>query len=139
MGRDEPIPVPRPSNEPQEGMTEATGNLTPDDADDAFVPAETRELTDPGAGRDVTAAAHRRSEERRASGSDDPGSLIARRENMPPNDRDGGYGSEHGLSGDDPAYAEEAHLPEGPNRGAHPRRDTDVGGDQERDPIDDRF
>lgn len=135
---DQDDPAPRPSDEPQEGMTEATGNLTPDDADDAFVPAETRELTDPGAARDMTAAAHRRREERRASRPDDPGSLIPRREDMPPNDRDGGYGSEHGLSGDDPAYAEEAHLPEDPNR-RRPLRDTDVGGDQEGDPADDRF
>jgi hypothetical protein len=29
------------------GMTGATGNLTPDNANEDFVPAETRELTDP--------------------------------------------------------------------------------------------
>ena len=29
------------------GMTGATGSLTPDGADEDFIPAETRELTDP--------------------------------------------------------------------------------------------
>ena len=29
------------------GMTGATGSLTPEGADDEFIPAETRELTDP--------------------------------------------------------------------------------------------
>lgn len=120
-------------------MTEATGSLTPDGADEAFVPAETRELTDARAARDMTAAAHRRRDTRRASGSDDPGSLITRQENTQPNDRDGGYGSEHGLSGDDPAYVEETHLPSNPNRAARARRGTEVGGDLLREPADDRF
>lgn len=39
------------------GMTGATGNLTPDKANEDFVPAETRELTDP---------AHRPTEESEA-------------------------------------------------------------------------
>lgn len=120
-------------------MTEATGSLTPDDGDEAFVPAETREVTDPGAARDLTAAGHRRREERRASGPDDPGSLIPRGEQMPPNDRDGGYGSEHGLAGDDPAYLEQPRLPQDPNAGGRPRGETSVGGDETREPADDRF
>ena len=33
------------------GMTGATGNLTPDTADDDFIPAETREVTEPKRGR----------------------------------------------------------------------------------------
>jgi hypothetical protein len=39
----------------QGGMTGATGNLTPSDADDEFVPAETREINDPDAARRATA------------------------------------------------------------------------------------
>src|SRR4029079_11847657 len=37
------------------GMPGATGNLTPDVADEDFIPAETRELTDPAAARQLTA------------------------------------------------------------------------------------
>ena len=138
---DERFPAPRPSNEPLDGMTGATGNLTPDDADDAFVPAERREIDDPGAARDMTAAAHRRREARRATTDDDPGSLIARRDDLPPNDRDGGYGSEHGLSGEDPAYLEETRLPQ-PSRPAPstpPTRGSRMGADEKHAPEDDRF
>lgn len=91
-------------------MTEATGHLTPDDPDHPFVPAETRELTDPAAARRLTAAAHRRREARRGEARDDPGRLIPKGEATAPNDRDGGYGSEHGLAGNDPAYRQEDHL-----------------------------
>ena len=37
------------------GMTGATGNLTSDNEDEEFVPAETRALTDPAAVRQMTA------------------------------------------------------------------------------------
>jgi len=138
MNDPEKLPAPGPSARPPEAMTEASGSLTPDDPDGAFVPAERREISDPGAARDVTAAAHRRREARRAAGHDDPGSLMPRGDDMPPNDRDGGYGSEHGLSGDDPAYAEEEHLPRAPAMppmGGEPR----IGGDEKLDPGADRF
>ena len=36
------------------GLTGATGNLTPDDADEAFVPGERREIEDPDARARVT-------------------------------------------------------------------------------------
>jgi hypothetical protein len=38
------------------GMTGATGSLTPDNADDDFVPAETREMTGPKSARRPTVA-----------------------------------------------------------------------------------
>jgi hypothetical protein len=53
----------------QGGMTGATGNLTPDEPDEAFVPAETREMSDPLAARQLTEAAHRRAEDRLAPDS----------------------------------------------------------------------
>lgn len=122
------------------GLTGATGRLTPDDPDDAFVPAETREINDAEAARDVTAAAHRRREERVAGAADDPGSLRALGEDTPPNDRDGGYGSEHGLAADDPAYRQEEHLPPppGPAPGAG-GGGTRIGGDEVRSPEDEHL
>ena len=123
------------------GMTGATGRLTPDDPDDAFVPAETREVTDAAAARDITAAAHRRREDRAGEERDEPGSLRPRGEATPPNDRDGGYGSEHGLAGDDPAYREEEHLPPRPAGPApgHAPGATRMGGDEVRSPEDEHF
>lgn len=118
-------------------MTGATGSLTPDDADDEFVPAETRELTDATAARDLTAAAHRRSQERSLRQPDEPGRLLEREERTAPNDRDGGYGSERGLAGDDPAYREEAHLP--PASRPDPGGRTRIGGDEVRSPEDEHF
>ena len=38
----------------QGGLTGATGSLTPSDPDDEFVPAETREMSDPPAARRIT-------------------------------------------------------------------------------------
>jgi hypothetical protein len=57
----------------QGGMTGATGNLTSDEPDEAFVPAETREISDPAAARQLTESAHRRAEARQAERPDDPG------------------------------------------------------------------
>jgi hypothetical protein len=54
------------------GMTGATGNLTPDEPDQVFMPAETREISDPSAARKLTASAHRRAEGRQAENDDDP-------------------------------------------------------------------
>jgi hypothetical protein len=39
----------------QGGLTGATGSLTPSDPDDEFVPAETREISDPDPARRITA------------------------------------------------------------------------------------
>ena len=125
------------------GMTGATGNLTSDTADEDFVPAETRELTDPEAAGQLTAATHQRAEERRAEGTE-PGQLLERGDQTAPNDRDGGYGSAKGLSADDPAYRleehgtpAERHSPgrHSPARGA----ETVLGGDEQRDPEEEHF
>ena len=119
----------------QGGMTGATGSLTPSEseAEEEFVPAETREMSDPRAARQLTAAAHRRAETRRAEESDEPGSLIERGDATAPNARDGGYGSEKGLAADDPAYRMEVHPPAPseaadaePSRLSRPR----IGGDE---------
>jgi hypothetical protein len=106
-----PFPAPPRSDQGLGGLTGADGSLTPDDPDDAFVPAETREVSEPGAARAVTAAAHRRREAREGMLVDEPGSLIERGDDTAPIARDGGYGSQHGLAPDDPAYREEKTLP----------------------------
>jgi hypothetical protein len=51
-------------------MTGATGNLTPSDPDDEFVPAETREMNDPRAVRRTNAQTHRVGEDRDEPQSD---------------------------------------------------------------------
>ena len=119
-------------------MTGATGSLTPDNEDDEFVPAETREMTDAAGARDITAAAHRRREARRGRRPDEPGRLLEREERTAPNDRDGGYGSERGLASDDPAYREEAHLPPAASR-PEPGGGTRIGGDEVRSPEEEHL
>lgn len=121
------------------GMTGATGNLTPDEPDDEFVPAETREISDPAAARQLTAAAQGRAEARQAGEKDDPGRLRALDADTPPNARDGGYGSEKGLAPDDPAYRiEERALP--PREGPAPvDRSSILGGDERHDPEEEHL
>ncbi len=135
--RDPRFPAP-PSGETEGAgaLTGATGNLTPDDADEEFVPAETREMSDATAARDVTASAHRRREARNADRTDEPGRLRDRDDRTAPNDRDGGYGSESGLAGDDPAYREDAHLPP-PGKPAG--GETRIGGDEVHSPEDEHL
>jgi hypothetical protein len=109
-------------------MTGATGALTPPDADEAFVPAERREIEDPFEGRRGTAALKRESEEL----SPDRGAPEVERHGGPTNlaERNAGYGSEHGLSPGDPAYRMEEHLPP-PDSG--PPREPDEDGDERRE------
>jgi hypothetical protein len=135
--RDPRFPAPPSGDEGAGAMTGATGNLTPDGEDDEFVPAETREMSDAAAGRDVTAAAHRRREARSADRTDEPGRLIERGEQTAANDRDGGYGSESGLSGDDPAYREELHMPRAEK--PEPGGPTRIGGDEVHSPEDEHL
>jgi hypothetical protein len=120
------------------GMTGATGNLTSDNAAEEFVPAETRELTDPTAARRLTATAHERAEARRREGSD-PGQLLERGDQIAPNDRDGGYGSSSGLSADDPAYRLEEHAAPADPRPSSRGGDTVLGGDERREPDDEHL
>jgi hypothetical protein len=123
----------------QGGMTGATGNLPPEGADEVFVPAETREISDPTAARRLTAAAHRRAEARHAEVPDDPGRLRELEAETAPNARDGGYGSEKGLAPDDPAYRiEERALPPREEPAIRERAPV-LGGDERHDPEDEHF
>ncbi|HEX6655401.1 MAG TPA: hypothetical protein VF153_04230, partial [Candidatus Limnocylindria bacterium] len=88
----------------QGGLTGATGSLTPSDPDDEFVPAETREISDPNAARRITADVHRRADDRGAGSPDNPEGPEHVRDDRPQATRSGGYGSGSGLSAEDPAY-----------------------------------
>lgn len=91
------------------GLTGATGDLTPDDTDAAFEPGERREFGDPALQAEMTAAQGARADAQHGD--------IGRPEDLPVGgptnlaDRDAGYGSEHGLDPDDPAYRMESHPP----------------------------
>lgn len=138
MGERDRFPAPPEGGDELGALTGATGSLTPDDPDDAFVPAETREMSEPGAARDITAAAHRRADARRAEAPDAPGRLRGLEDRTAPNDRDGGYGSEHGLAAADPAYREEEHVAPPPPRESGPS-ETRLGGDEAHDPEGEHF
>jgi hypothetical protein len=88
-------------------MTGATGSLTPDSATDEFVPAERREISDPAHLRDVTVT-QRREGDRRHPDVGEPEDQPVRGPTELAN-LDAGYGSEHGLRPDDPAYRMERH------------------------------
>ena len=136
--REPRFPAPPPGRAEDAGaLTGATGSLTPDDADEEFIPAETREISGAAAAHEVTAAAHRRREARNAEREDEPGRLRELEDRTAPNDRDGGYGSERGLAGDDPAYREETHLPPVSRPGSGGA--TRIGGDEVRSPEDEHF
>ena len=84
----------RPNETGGGAMTGATGDLTPDDADEAFRPGELREVADPAHQAEVTSAqVHAAPAQHGETGGP-----------TEPADRESGYGSEHGLSPDDPAY-----------------------------------
>jgi hypothetical protein len=124
----------------QGGMTGATGNLTPDEPDEAFVPAETREISDPAAARQLTAAAHRRAEARRNVETDDPTGPPVEDAAKSQAGRSGGYGSGKGLAPDDPAYRiEEQALPSVSGRQKPRERGPILGGDERHDPEDEHL
>jgi hypothetical protein len=107
-------------------MTGATGDLTPDDADEAFVPAELREIGDPEHQADVTTS-HGRAAPAQRGDLGSPGDTHGG--DAP---RDGGSGSGHGLSGADPAYRMESRGPASEEErhrrheeGEHRRTETD--------------
>ena len=105
----------RPDRSGDGGMTGATGDLTPDDAVGEFIPAERREISDPEHQAEVTTAHGRGAPaqhgERGAPGESHGGGGAP---------RDGGTGSEHGLSGGDPAYRMESRT--GPSSADRHRR-----------------
>ncbi len=139
MEKRDRFPAPPSEGDDLGAMTGATGSLTPDDPDEAFVPAETREMSSAEDARDITAAARRRADQRRTEAADEPGRLLARDDRTAPNDRDGGYGSEHGLAGDDPAYRQEEHLSRPRARHGVTERETRLGGDEMRSPEEEHF
>ncbi|MCV0403605.1 MAG: hypothetical protein K5924_07815 [Chloroflexi bacterium] len=110
------------------GMTGATGDLTPDASTRAFEPGELKEVAGPESQADVTVDQASRAPAQ-AGDIGEPGEDRA--EGGPTNmaTRESGYGSEHGLSPDDPAYEME-----GPTRPASEpepssRPETRIGGD----------
>ena len=121
----------------QGGLTGATGSLTPSDPDDEFIPAETREISDPDAARRVTADTHRRGEDRGARQSDPQGPDHVD-ERKPQATRGGGYGTGGGLSEEDPAYRMEERVMPGRER---PPNDAPaiLGGDVQGDPEDEHL
>ena len=100
------------------GLTGVTGDLTPDDADEPFVPAERREQAGDEAQGSVTyrrgASAAAPRGEIGAPGEEPPGAAALNRES--------GYGSQHGLSPEDPAYRMEVHPPAGAGDSPPPRQ-----------------
>ena len=116
-------------------MTGATGDLTPDDRQRDFEPGELREVADPHHQADVTRSqgAHAPAQSGEVG---DPGGELE--EGGPTNmaTRESGYGSEHGLSPDDPAYRMESRPAEETPEPAD--RDTRIGGDDTTE-GEDRF
>jgi hypothetical protein len=109
------------------GMTGATGDLVPERTDDPFDPGERREVEDPEHHADVTESQGRHASSAHGDGGD-PGysQPVGGPTNMA--SRDDGYGAEHGLNPEDPAYRMETHPSPTP---AHGRPDeTMIGGDE---------
>ena len=113
-------------------MTGATGDLTPDDTDESFVPGERREVEDAESRAAVTyrqgaGAPAQHGEVGDPGGEDVDGgpTEMAKRES--------GYGSEHGLAPNDPAYRMEVHppaqSPAGDEERSRPSRPR-IGGDE---------
>jgi hypothetical protein len=116
----------RPNPSGGGGMTGATGDITPEGADEPFVPAELREISDPEHQADVTTAQGRvAAAQHEEQGSPD----AAASGGAAP--RDAGYGSEHGLSTTDPAYRMEARHRSTEHESRRPSDDGDEFADHE--------
>lgn len=115
----------RPNEAGRGGMTGATGDLTPDESDHPFVPAELREISDPEHQAEVTTA-----QGRHAPGQHGGSGEISDAAGEGGAPRDAGYGSEHGLSSADPAYRMESRPEPQHDRGRE-RGDTDEHTDHE--------
>jgi hypothetical protein len=121
----------------QGGLTGATGNLTPSEPDDEFVPAETREISDPKAARRVTAELHRQAAERAVGSPAGAAGSDPVSDDKPQSTRSGGYGSGRGLSAEDPAYRlEERAVPPAEQPAGN---ETILGGDERHDPDEEHF
>lgn len=115
------------------GLTGATGDLTPEAPDQAFEPGERREVAGPDRAQVTyhqgSAAPAQQGEvgQPEDASAEGPTNLA---------ERESGYGSEHGLSPEDPAYAMEVHPPGG--SADPPRDETRIGGDERTD-TEERF
>lgn len=112
------------------GMTGATGDLTPDEAQRDFEPGEWREAVDPAHHANVTHVLAARAPAQQGE-IGDPGGELEEGGATSMAARESGYGSEHGLSPDDPAYRMEIR-PEERQEAARPR-DPRIGGDERTD------
>lgn len=112
-------------------MTGATGDLTPDEIQRDLVTGERREVSDPERQADVTQAQAARAPAQSGDLGDPGGDLV---EGGPTNMaiRESGYGSEHGLSPEDPAYRMDVR-PDGKTRSSEPRGRGGAGGDDVSD------
>jgi hypothetical protein len=119
------------------GLTGATGDLTPDDTEGTFVPGERREVEDPDTRATVT---FRQGASAPAQEGDvgDPAGEQAHRAPTELAERESGYGSEHGLAPDDPAYRMEVNPPAAPRQGGGQQARPRMGGDRRSD-HDERF
>jgi hypothetical protein len=124
------------------GMTGATGELTPESSQDAFVPAERREASSADHRADVTAAFNREGARLVEEGADAAGeSDLA--------DDEAGAGRDdapRGLPSNDPAFRMERHPSASEADEATPRRarrvsdgEPRLGGDLRRDPEEEHF
>ena len=110
------------------GMTGATGDLAPDETDRAFDPGERREVEDPAHHADMTEAQGRHAPAQQGD--------VGHPERLPTGEptnmatRDDGYGSQHGLRPDDPAYRMEVHPSPTPPKQHRRRGETRIGGDE---------
>jgi len=122
------------------GLTGATGDLTPAESDEVFVPGERREIEDPDARARVTTEQAASAPSQQGEIGDPAGERVdGGATDM--SERESGYGSEHGLSPDDPAYRMETHPPAPPAPPASDRTQRSeprMGGD-ERSDSEERF
>ena len=112
------------------GLTGATGDLTPEAPDQSFDPGERREV----AGPDRAQVTYRQGSAAPAQ-QGDVGAPGDGSSEGPTNlaERESGYGSEHGLSPNDPAYAMDVHPPAGSDDSPDddsPTGGTRMGGDE---------
>ena len=114
---------------PGGALTGATGDLTPDTTDDAFVPGERREIAEPETRGAVTAEQGARAPAQSGEVGDPAGDQV---EGGPTNmaERESGYGSEHGLSPNDPAYRMQTDPAAPTPDEATPSDKTRLGGDE---------
>ena len=120
------------------GMTGATGDLTPDGPEQSFVPGERREVEDPDARGNVTYRQGAGAPSQHGEVGDPGGEEV---DGGPTNmtERESGYGSEHGLAPDDPAYRMEVNPPAGPAPSPDRQREERgprIGGDELKDAED---